>query len=274
MKKLKVGLLVFIFLSITLSLTPAVVPQIGTYTFHGAPGDTKILKINTVNNASLNDLFGAGWVNVIESFGPGAANVGARKKSLVTAVNTSHKINYGPFGIYDGALYNTSNWDWTTGEFSATPDSIGDVVESFYDPTNLTYIVNAFFASAVTVQNGAYHLAQLPTPVAQYLGAIVWAAKWQNVGNTVVHNADAGDWDSFFTFQYLEDCTEIWEYDSTYGAWIGYKILDNETNTIYEFSIELAISEIPGFELSVFLGITAMTTVGIIYTLMKKKNKK
>ena len=272
MKKLKVTLLAFVFLSITLSLTPAVVPQIGTYTFHGAPGDSKVLKVNTVNNASLNDLFGAGWVSILESFFlPGAANIGARKKSLVTAVNTSHKINYGPFGIYDGALYNTSNWDWTTGEFSATPDSIGDIVESFYDPTNLTYIINAFWASAVTVQNAGYHLAQLPTPVAQYLGAIVWATKWQNVGNTVVHSADAGDWDFFFTFQYQEDCTEIWTYDGTYGAWIGYKILDNETNTIYEFSIELSISEIPGFELSILLGISIGMTVVLVFVIMKKR---
>ncbi|MHA2430859.1 MAG: Loki-CTERM sorting domain-containing protein [Promethearchaeota archaeon] len=278
MKKLKVTLLAFIFLSMALSLTPAVVPQIGTYTFHGAPGDSKILKVNTVNNASLEDLFGAGWVSVIEIFGPGAAVVGARKKSLVTGVNISDIFSF--FGDYDVTTYNTSNWDWTTGSFSDTPDSIGDIVTSFYDPTNLTTFVNTFYTIFppnlplnISMHTAGAYLAQLPTSVAQYLGALVWEPKWGNVGNTVVHNAEAADTAFYWGFTYLEDCTEIWTYDGTYGAWISYEILDNETNTIYEFSIELpTAAEIPGFELTIILSTAVVTSIGLIYVLMKKKN--
>lgn len=255
-----------VLFSVSLAIMPSAIPQIGTYEFKGAPGNVKILKVNTVDNQSLSDLFGSGWVSVIELFGPGAANLGARSKSLVTAVNKTTKY----LTVYDAASYNTSNWGWTTGAFSATPDSTGDIVTSVYDPTVITFVVNFYFSMNVTVQNAAALMAQLPTSVDQYLGAIVWEPKWQNIGNTVVHHAVAGDWNvPFYSFQYLENCTEIWTYDRTYGAWIGYKILDDTNTKIYEFSIELG--GIPGFDFSITLGVTLAGAIGIIFVLMKKK---
>ena len=276
MKKIKLSILTLISIALVMSFLPTVVPQVGTYTFHGAPGNIKIFKVDIVNNASLEDLFGPGWVNVIEIFEPGAAVVGARKKSLVTCVNFSDSFTF--FGTWDVTTYNTSNWDWTTGTFSATPDSIGDIVTSFYDPTNLTTFVNTFYTIFppnlplnISMHTAGAYMAQLPTPVAQYLGALVWEPKWGSVGNTVVHDAEAGDQAFYWGFDYFEDCTEIWTYDTTYGAWIGYQILDNESNIIYKFSIELEIPGIPGFELSIFLGITGITSIGMIYVVMKKK---
>jgi len=91
MKKAKFIILFAIFLTIALSTTPAVVPQVGTYTFHGAAGNEKILKVRTVNNASLEDLFGSNWTDVIAFFGEGADQVGAQSKSVVTAVNFTDK---------------------------------------------------------------------------------------------------------------------------------------------------------------------------------------
>jgi hypothetical protein len=278
MKYTKHILSLLILLTIALSLTPAATPQIGTYTFHGAAGNEKVLKVRTVNNASLTDLFGSNWTDVIELFGTGAQNVGARSKSLVTAVNLTAKYDLSIWGVgvQGVAEYNTSNWDWTTGSFAANPDSTGDIVRSFYDPTNLTTFINTFYsyippyiAFNVSVQNAGLYLAQLPTPVAQYLGAIVWMPKWQNVGNTVEHNAAINDYIFGTTFQYLEACKEVWTYDATYGAWIGYKILDNTGAVIYEFSIELpAIPAIPGFEIPILLGAAA---IGIIYIIKKRK---
>ena len=276
MKKTKIILLVLITISIAFSFTPTVTPQVGTYTFHGAAGNEKILIVRTVNNASLYDLFGPTWVDVIEIFGTGAANLGARKKSLVTGVNFSDTYVF--FVPYDVCTYNTSNWDWTTGTFSATPDSIGDIVTSFYDPVNLTAFVNAFYTLFLaTPYNISMHtagafLAQLPTNVAQYLGQLVWEPKWGFSTNTVVHNAVASDFSFDLTFQYLEDCTETWTYDTTYGAWIGYKIQDDRSNTIYEFSIELPTeAEIPGFEIPLLLGVTMGMMVVLIFVIMKKR---
>ncbi len=274
MKKTKIILLILLAFSIAFSFIPTATPQIGTYTFHGAAGNEKTLVVRTANNASLEIVFGPGYVGVIEgSFGSGALMVGAKKKSLVTDVNFTHKIDYSFFGLgfLDGTLYNTSNWDWTKGSFGAVADSIGDMVASLYDPTDLTAVVNTIFAMNVTIQNGAIHFAQLPTSVSQYLGAIVWEPKWENVGNTVVHNAVAGDWHSFYTFQYLHNCTETWSYDSTYGSWIGYKLQANST-TIYEFSIELTTAaEIPGFGLSVLTVASLSTMVVLILVIMKKR---
>jgi hypothetical protein len=277
MKKTKLSILAVISIALALSFVPSVVPQVGTYTFHGSAGNVKILKVNTVNNASLASLFGdPTWLSVIGVFGAGAVNVGARSKSLVTAVNTSAIFDTVIYGVYDVTTYNTSNWGFTTGAFSATPDSVGDIVTSFYDPTELSYFIHTLWGGFPYFQNvnvslhtaGAY-LAQLPTSVDQYLGAITWEPKWENIGNTIVHHATMGDTAFYYGFTYLENCTEIWTYDRTYGAWIGYKILDDTNTKIYEFSIELG--GIPGFDFSITLGVAMAGAIGIIFVLMKKK---
>jgi len=279
MKYIKYILSLVILLAMVFSIMPVATPQIGTYTFHGAVGNEKILKVRTANNSSLEDLFGVNYASILEGFfGTGCLVVGAEKKSLVTAVNFTYKIDYSFYGLglLDGVSYNTSNWDWTTGSFNATPDSIGDMVYSFYDPTNLTAAVNAFYtfwsatAYNVSTQTAGAYLAQLPTPVSQYLGAIVWEPNWENYANTIKHTALNGSYIFGTMTQYLENCTEIWSYDATYGAWIGYKILDNESNTIYEFSIELTIPGIPGFEISILAG---ASIIAIVYIIRRKKFK-
>lgn len=279
MKKTKILLASVIIFGITFAMAPPVIPQVGTYTFHGAPGNEKILRVRTVNNASLEDLFGAGWTGVLEgSFGDGCINVGAGLKSVVVSVNTSAILDLTAIGLAkeDMTTYVTNTWDWTIGAFSNTPHNYNVSVMSFYDPTILSEYIHIFWTFYfldvnVSVQNAALYLTQLPTPVAQYLGAIVWEDQWQNVGNTIVHNALAGNY-SFSGFQYLEDCTEIWTYDETYGAYIGYKILDNETNVIYEYNIELpGTPAISGYNLPIVIGIANIGIISLIFILMKKK---
>ncbi len=155
-------------------------------------------------------------------------------------------------------------------------------VWSFYSPKNITWRTNLAWSQDASIYNAALYFAQLPTPVDQYLEEISWVPKWQNLGNTVVHNAEAGDYIIDFPLpggpyldQYLENCTETWTYDETYGAWIGYQIKDNENNVIYEFSIELpTTAAIPGFEQSIVLSITMGITVSLIYIMIKKKQLK
>ncbi|MFW9938801.1 MAG: hypothetical protein ACFFD5_14225 [Candidatus Thorarchaeota archaeon] len=273
MKKTKYILLFAIFLTISLSILPNVVPQSKYgYTFHGASGNEKTLKIKTVDSAGLTDLWGVNWTDVIENFGEGAENVGAKKKSLVTAVDFD-AVSY----TFDAVNYTTDNWKWTTGPIPAEPDDLTDLnVTSFYAPNNLTYLVNLLtsFTSNVTMHNAFLWLSQLPTPVAQYLGALVYEPRWGAVGNTIVHNAVypldyVYSWSAATYYQYLENCTETWIFDETYGAFIGYKLQDNESNVIYEFA--WLAPGIPGFELTIFLGITAISVIGLIYTMMRKK---
>ncbi|MFW9782141.1 MAG: hypothetical protein ACFFFB_07645 [Candidatus Heimdallarchaeota archaeon] len=275
-----------ILFGISLAIIPPAIPQIGVYTFHGAAGNTKILKVRVADGSSLADLFGADYTTDLESFfGTGCLVVGAQKKSLVTEVNFTAKFDastetFPVFGLplMDITLYNTSNWDWTTGAFSGTPDSVGDIVRSFYDPTNLTTYINTFYTTYfatpynISTHTAGAYLAQLPTSVAQYLGALVWEPGWENFDNTIRHTALAGSFIFGTGVQYEENCTETWTYDETYGAWIGYKIEDNETNVIYEFSIELPTAAmIPGYELSIFLGVSISLIVGLIYVITKRK---
>ncbi len=274
MKKPKLVILFFLILCITLASTPTAYSQVGTYTFHGAPGDQKILIVKTANNQSMEDLFGVDYVGVFEGlFGAGALQEGARRKSLVTAVD----FNFDLLGE-EGVNYTTDNWVWTLGEFGTTPDIEGFDVWGFFSPKNITWRTNLIWSQDTSVYNGALYFSQLPTPVDQYLEEITWAPKWQNLGNTIVHNAEAGDYIIEFAIlppvldQYLEDCTETWTYDETYGAWIGYQIKDNENNIIYEYSIDLpTTAAIPGFELQIVLSITMGITVSLIYIIMKKK---
>jgi hypothetical protein len=281
MKKSKILLTSIIIFSITFAIAPPVVPQVGTYTFHGAPGNEKILRVRTVNNASLEDLFGAGWKDVLEaSFGEGCIHVGAGLKSVVVAVNTTDKLDLSGIGLgmVNITTYTTHTWNWTVGAFSNEPHNKYINVSSLYDPAVLSEYIHIFWTFwwldvNVSVQNAAAYLSQLPTPVAQYLGAITWEDQWENVGNTIVHHAYAGNFSFFLNlFQYQEDCTEIWTYDETYGAYLGYKIVDNETNVIYEYSWEAPSgAAISGYHLPIVIGIASIGIVSLIFIVMKKK---
>ena len=274
MKKPKLMILFFLIFSITLAITPTAYSQVGTYTFHGAPGDQKILIVKTANNQSMEDLFGVDYVGVFEGlFGAGALQEGARRKSLVTAVD----FNFDLLGE-EGVSYTTDNWVWTLGEFGTTPDIEGFDVWGFFSPRNITWRTNLIWSQDTSVYNGALYFSQLPTPVDQYLEEITWAPKWQKIDNTVVHNVEAGDliidfplFPPIITF-YLENCTETWTYDETNDDWLGYKLQDNEATTIYEFSIAIPTQAgIPGFELPVLVGVIAMCVLSIIYVSKKKK---
>jgi hypothetical protein len=270
MKKAKFIVLIALFLTIALSLTPTVVPQKGVYTFHGAAGNEKTLKVKTVDSAALEDLWGVNWTDVIHNFGVGAENLGAKKKSLVTAVDLDAK-----FGIFDAVNYTTDNWKWTTGAIPKNPDDLTDYnVTSLYDPTNLTFYINFIVSQNVTMHNAFLWLSQLPTPVAQYLGALVYEPRWGAEGETIFHNALGGidyvfSWSAYTYYPYLEDCKETWIFDETYGSFIGYKLEDNESSVIYEFA--WLAPGIPGYEFTIFLGITTVSVIGLIYTMMRKR---
>ncbi len=273
MKKTKFLVVFLIIFSTILTITPIALPQKGTYTFHGAAGNQKILKVVTVNNQSLWDLWGENWTEVIEIFGEGAYKLGARKKSLVTAVDVD-----ATYKGYDVTNYTTNNWKWNTGTFPSTPDDISPfIVTCFYNPTELSAYINAFYYgfANVTVQNSGFFLAQLPTPVDDYLEAIVWNPRWEAIGNTAVHHGQIGDQVySIYTakyYTYLENCTEIWTYDTAYGAWIGYEIKDDQNNTIYKFYLDVpGGAKIPGYDFAVLISVSIAAFAGLIYVAMKK----
>jgi hypothetical protein len=280
MKRSKFLITFLVLLSITFAITSPVISQVGTYTFHGAAGNQKILRVRTVDSTGLAGVFGAAWNTILQdSFGDGCTTVGAGLKSVVVSVNTSAELDLTAFGlgIADMATYVTDTWNWTVGAFSAAPHNEDVTISSFYNPNTLSSFITIFYSFSmidtnVSVQNAAIYLTQLPTDVSDYLGEIIWNDGWDNVGNTIVHHAVENEFSFFFTFQYLENCTEIWTYDETYGAYIGYKILDNTDTVIYEYNIELpSLPEIPGFEFSIILGVSLISVIGLIFVIMRKK---
>ncbi|MHA2034968.1 MAG: hypothetical protein ACW98X_00955 [Promethearchaeota archaeon] len=271
MKKSKILLAVFIVLTTIFSVIPSAFSQKGTYQFHAEADDQKILKVTTVNSASLTDLYGANWTEIIEIFGIGAASFNARSKSVVLGANfdSSHFVDGA--GLFDAASIITLEWFWTTEPFDESYDMLKGI-QSLYDPTAINTICNANWSANATMVNASIYFGQLPTPVDQYLGAIVWEDNWEVSGYTVIHQAKIGE--SIFStdYLYLENCTETWTFDGTNGVWIGYKLQDNETNTIYEISIELpSPPTTPGFELPVVISAIAIGVISIIYAIMRKK---
>ena len=67
MNKSKLMISLLLMVSMMLLITPPANSQIGTYTFHGAPGDQKILIVKTSNNQSMEDLFGP-IISTVDSY--------------------------------------------------------------------------------------------------------------------------------------------------------------------------------------------------------------
>ena len=111
---------------------------------------------------------------------------------------------------------------------------------------------------------GFFIYTGVPSPADDWLEDIDWA------------DVDADD--SVLTYEYDsslnplldEDYEIVWTWD-TDGVYQGSEaIVDGDT--IYEIALKKSFLErIPGYELPILLGITAMSTVGLIYIIMKKK---
>ncbi len=270
-----------------LTMSPIVYGQT-TYTYAGSPGNVKILKVTTVDEPGLTNIFGSGWSDTLEAaFGVGCNVTGARSKSYVTAVNKSQYLNFG-LGLMEVANITVDYWLWTTEAFNANPDYDELSLYFLKHPKNLTALTNFYTnfylltAYNVTVPFALGFLGQLPEQGSAFLSALDWEDDWSSVGFQIIHDATAG----YVVYLYLagigfipigsmlQDCTETWTYDSTYGAFIGYKLVNSTGTTVYEFKIELSTeAAIPGFELTIILGISGFTCVTIIYIVIKKKEK-
>jgi hypothetical protein len=247
-------------------------------------GDTKILKVTTVDATGLEAMLGSDWQNNLSNvFGGEAYKIGARSKSVVLSINKTAQYNttlfYGsPFNIYVGigvvetCNITTDNWEFTTTEFASTPDTSSTDVNVIKDPEKFNEACSAYyFGQNVTVSRMAIHLAQLPQNPAGYLAEINWsiALGFGSQGSTIVHDIQNAPWSNLNGITYYQNGTETWTYAASSGAWIGYELKDENGNTIYEFEIDLP--GIPGFEIPIFLGITAVSIIGIIAIMKRKK---
>lgn len=267
MKKSSYTVIGFLLISMML-ISPIAFCQETTYTCAGVVGAEAVWQVKTVHSGSLADIFGGIWANSIQnSFGPGAHELGARMKSKVTHVNSSDTL-----GVFEVCNITADVWTWTTKQFGPTPNFTGIPTYIMLHPENLTYYcqLSSFFTANVSQGMAVPFLNAVPIPAATYLSELLWDNDYVISGTTVTHNLVA-PYATFFA-SYLVDCTETWRYSSSYGTFLGYKLVHNNGTTAYETALETPAGEqIPGFELPIVLGISMAIMISLIFIVMKKK---
>ncbi|MFX1390655.1 MAG: hypothetical protein ACFE9Z_11370 [Promethearchaeota archaeon] len=280
MKKSKIGILGSL-LVLTMILGQIGSVQGTTYTCTGVVGAEAIWKVKTVHPGALSEIFGASptWeISIQTSFGPGSHQQGARMKSKVTFVNSSYEYNFG-LGSFELCLINSSVWLWTTHPFAVSPNITDSPSTIMMHPENLTYYCqivgapnNVSYAVAWSFldSNFVNFLSALPIPVATFLSELVWDDDYSISGTTVTHNVVA-PYTGFVGITYSVDCVETWRYSSSYGTFLGYKLVHNNGTVAYETELELGEAAIPGYEFSIIVGVSTASILGIIIVLMKKR---
>jgi len=283
MKKTSYALIGFVLISVMLT-GPIVSVQGTTYNCTGVVDAEATWKVKTVNNGTLEAIFGAFWQNTIEfTFGPGSSEEGAKMKTKVTYVNSSYIYN--PSSMFvtmdpvDACLILSDVWWWTTEPFTDTPDdtNIGTVI--FTHPENLTTYCQLLgagfilFAGNVSERNAAPYLNALLVPAEDYLTELDWDNDYVIEGTTVTHIVSVPPTYYGWFGNYYVNCVETWRYSKSYGTFLGYKLVHNNGTTAYETALVTPSAgfEIPGFELLVLAGISLSTIICVIYVIMKKK---
>ncbi|MFX1322643.1 MAG: hypothetical protein ACFFAQ_13485 [Promethearchaeota archaeon] len=282
MKKISYALIGFILVSIMLSV-PIASAQGTTYYCTGVVDAEATWKVKTVNNGTLEAIFGPTWVTTIEnSFGTGASVVGAKMKTKVTYVNSSYIFDpttvppYLVMAPVDACIILADVWWWTTSPFGDTPDLYSSATIIFMHPENLTtycQILGATYTvyeGNVSERNAFPYLNGLPYNPEDYLSELLWDNDYVIQGTTVTHTI-TGFYIGFFGV-YGIDCTETWRYSSSYGTFLGYKLVHNNGTVAYETALVTpSAEEIPGFELLVLTATSIGTIICVIYVIMKKK---
>ncbi len=237
-----------------------------TYTCAGSVGAEAIWRVKTVHEGSLTAIFGASWKTSIQnSFGPGSQELGARLKTKVTHINSSQNV----IG-FETCNITSDLWTWTTKSFGPTPNVTGVPTYILLHPKNLTFYCQFYSGYTKNVSEAfAYpFLNALPIPAATYLSELIWDNDYVISGTTVTHNLVAP---YVGLVLYLVNCTETWRYSSSYGTFLGYKLVHNNGTTAYETVLETPSAAIPGFELSIVIGASMGIVISLIFVVMKKK---
>lgn len=134
-------------------------------------------------------------------------------------------------------------WNPTTSSFSANPDSTTDL--TIYKDPAMYYGVSWI----------------CPIPVKDYIQGI-----YGSIPSSYVELTD----NSYaLIFPNTGGKIKI-TYDSSSGILSSYQILKSDNTVVFDYSL---ISEIPGYEVSLLMGILVISIIGIIYIKMKKKIK-
>lgn len=243
-----------------------------TYTCTGVVDAEATWKVKTIHKGALTDIFGVNWSSAIESsFGPGSNETGARMKTTVTFVNSSFSYDFG-LGPFDICLILSNLWTWTTQDFVITPDVPNAPTWIFMHPENLTAYCQAIsFSTRNVSQLLAYpFLNGIPIPAATFLSELIWDNDYSVKGTTVTHDVTPPYIGLGGIYSVV--CTETWRYSSSYGTFLGYKLVHNNGTIAYETILETpSKGGISGFEIPLLLGASIGVVVSLIYVVMRKK---
>jgi hypothetical protein len=277
MKKSKYFLIGFVFFSvITFNLN--VRAQYPTYQVGVKKGSEVIWEVISFDPSGLEEVLGPAYVtkgNI--RFGVGWNQLGAKSKWEVVNILTNVSIDYGLGYMYGFQIY-TEQWPWTTAGFDSVV-SFPDSYYTIYDPHDVQALsasngrdVSIFDSWAGGTVPVIDHFYFLPIPANSYLAELNWSS-----GHTVdeyiltVENAIPPLDPTWF----LTDYTINYTFHSNSGAFIGYRLLNNESSIIYEIEAEYKVPSeeevISGYNLPFIIGITSLAVVSLIYIIMKKK---
>lgn len=239
----------FILLSLVAFSMPT---RAADYNLGVAKDDEMISEIKSFDEDLADDYLGE---DDIEDVIGKDAEVGAKKKEVVTKIEEVDDLTSKDDGKdCDGWEVDIDEWDWTTKDFKDDPDD--DSTKNVYaDPGDLGEDVSILSLPSI-----------VGTDVAAYLDDVDWHKDVDQEGTTVTIEIDEDDAKAWYS-KIDGDLILEYRYNSK-GVIESTKFMDEDGNVIYEISLA---GLIPGYELPLFLGITAIATIGIVYTIMKRK---
>ncbi|MFO8017494.1 MAG: hypothetical protein R6U96_02565 [Promethearchaeia archaeon] len=197
-------------------------------------GDEAVREVVKVDEDVWNDIYSSEY----DEDEMGAE--GEQSKAVITDVDENS----------DEVIVTYNYWNWTDEEFAADPD----------DEENMNISL---------VPENATEEMLIPTPAADYIQDI--ADSTEETSDNVTAEVD----DLTLTIEYdLEYFNQTINFikEITYnedGVQENIKIMDIDENIAYE--AKLVAPFIPGFPFPVFLGVSAVATIGLIYTIMKRR---
>jgi len=256
-EKLFVGFLIWAFL---ISYSSIALADDTTYSLGANEGAKFIWKVTKCDETKLKDTLGDDWDDdggVIED----AYSNGLKQKIVIKEIEEDAELDLAILGKHDTIGYIIDLWEWTSEAFEAEADEDEYEISWFENPDDLNDVYEKLGGFYIHQYIGGFsmQLFFLPVPVESYLADIEYRANWGAEGNSIIHNAKGE-----------EEYVVIYTYDKSTGFLSSYVIKNEAGEVIYQIG---ATGLISGYEIQLFIGITCISTIGIVYFIIRKNSK-